>query len=152
MLQPNCRATGPPSYYNYQANYNTWKQHHNEDLPYISYCGKIATGPKDTAGDYIKKPTDITSNDEAILKPFERLKCNGKHVHAQPCNKELSLAQKYTRRLQSAFVEAVYLAKSIDNARGDAPARTAHAYPADLPGQTELGEGMRRIGDRVIPK
>eukprot|EP00959_Pyramimonas_sp_CCMP1952_P194832 4074233-Pyramimonas_sp.AAC.1 len=28
MLQPSCRTIGPPSYYNYQANYNTWEQHH----------------------------------------------------------------------------------------------------------------------------
>eukprot|EP00959_Pyramimonas_sp_CCMP1952_P199362 4170261-Pyramimonas_sp.AAC.1 len=59
----------------------------------IDHC---ATGLKDTAGDYIQKPTNITSNDEAILKPLERLKCNGQHVHAQPCNKELSLARANT--------------------------------------------------------
>eukprot|EP00959_Pyramimonas_sp_CCMP1952_P248222 5188419-Pyramimonas_sp.AAC.1 len=73
-------------------------------------------------------------------------------MHAQPCNRELSLAQRYTRRLQSAVVEAVYLATAIDTKRGDAPTRTAHACPADLPDQAEPGEGMRRIGDRIIPK
>eukprot|EP00959_Pyramimonas_sp_CCMP1952_P303046 6340977-Pyramimonas_sp.AAC.1 len=26
IRQPNCRTTGPPSYYNYKANYNTWEQ------------------------------------------------------------------------------------------------------------------------------
>eukprot|EP00959_Pyramimonas_sp_CCMP1952_P027001 567152-Pyramimonas_sp.AAC.1 len=60
--------------------------------------------------------------------------------------------KKYTRRLQSAFVDAVYLAKAIDNARGNAPARTAHVYPTDLPDQAKPGGGMRRIGDRIIPK
>eukprot|EP00959_Pyramimonas_sp_CCMP1952_P406674 8523476-Pyramimonas_sp.AAC.1 len=60
--------------------------------------------------------------------------------------------KKCTRRLQSAFVEAVDLAKAIETKRGDAPIRTAHAYPADLPDQAEPGEGMRRVGDRIIPK
>eukprot|EP00959_Pyramimonas_sp_CCMP1952_P121084 2531536-Pyramimonas_sp.AAC.1 len=45
ILQPSCRRTGPPSYYNYQANYNTWKQHHKEDLPHTTHCGKIAVTP-----------------------------------------------------------------------------------------------------------
>eukprot|EP00959_Pyramimonas_sp_CCMP1952_P025372 532345-Pyramimonas_sp.AAC.1 len=28
ILQPNCLTTGPPSYYNYTANYNTLERHH----------------------------------------------------------------------------------------------------------------------------
>eukprot|EP00959_Pyramimonas_sp_CCMP1952_P205836 4304558-Pyramimonas_sp.AAC.1 len=36
--QPNCCTTGPPSDYNYKANYNTWERHHKEDLPHITYC------------------------------------------------------------------------------------------------------------------
>eukprot|EP00959_Pyramimonas_sp_CCMP1952_P055317 1156344-Pyramimonas_sp.AAC.1 len=47
------------------------------------HIDQCATGLKDTAGYYIKKPTNITGNDETILKPLERLKCNGQHVHAQ---------------------------------------------------------------------
>eukprot|EP00959_Pyramimonas_sp_CCMP1952_P211915 4434417-Pyramimonas_sp.AAC.1 len=42
MLQPSCRAPGPPSNYNYKVNHSTWEQHHKEDLPHIAYCGKIA--------------------------------------------------------------------------------------------------------------
>eukprot|EP00959_Pyramimonas_sp_CCMP1952_P008357 174753-Pyramimonas_sp.AAC.1 len=42
VLQPSCRTTGPPSYYNYKANHSTWEQHHKEGLPHITYCGKIA--------------------------------------------------------------------------------------------------------------
>eukprot|EP00959_Pyramimonas_sp_CCMP1952_P111146 2325020-Pyramimonas_sp.AAC.1 len=47
------------------------------------HIDQCATGLQDTAGEHIKKPTNITSNDETIVKPFERLKCNGQHVHAQ---------------------------------------------------------------------
>eukprot|EP00959_Pyramimonas_sp_CCMP1952_P101938 2131854-Pyramimonas_sp.AAC.1 len=42
MLQPSCRTTGPPSYYTCKVNHSTWEQHHKEDLPHITYCGKIA--------------------------------------------------------------------------------------------------------------
>eukprot|EP00959_Pyramimonas_sp_CCMP1952_P156955 3282115-Pyramimonas_sp.AAC.1 len=47
MLQPSCRTTGAPSYYNYKGNRKTWEQHRKEDLPHITYCGKIAVAPDD---------------------------------------------------------------------------------------------------------
>merc|ERR1712113_241596 len=97
---------------------------------------QCATGLRDDFGDYIKKPTDITSNDEAILRPFATFRCNGRHVHAQPCNKQLTQAQHYTRRLQSAFVEAVYLAKMLDKVRGDTPAKLAQAFPNTVEAET----------------
>ena len=28
ILQPNCRTTGLPSYFNAQVNYDTWYEHH----------------------------------------------------------------------------------------------------------------------------
>eukprot|EP00959_Pyramimonas_sp_CCMP1952_P342012 7164889-Pyramimonas_sp.AAC.1 len=40
MLQPSCRATGLPSYFKAKVNYDTWHEHHNEDLPRITFCGK----------------------------------------------------------------------------------------------------------------
>ena len=42
ILQPNCRSTGRNSYYNAVMNRDTWLQHHEEDLPHIQYCGKVA--------------------------------------------------------------------------------------------------------------
>ena len=200
ILQPSCRTTGPPSYFNAQANYNTWKAHHKEDLPHIMFCGWVAmkqddlgrwylreqptgtwvdeiqpwkelaqrnhivsigidqcaTGLRDDFGDYIKKPTDITSNDETILKPFATFRCNGSHVHAQPCNKQLTAAQHYTKRLQSAFVEAVYLAKTLDKLRGDTPDKVAQAFPntveavTDPPQPEELRARVRRLKARPL--
>eukprot|EP00959_Pyramimonas_sp_CCMP1952_P109761 2296003-Pyramimonas_sp.AAC.1 len=35
MLQPNCRTTGLLSDFNAQVNYDTWHEHHKEDLPHI---------------------------------------------------------------------------------------------------------------------
>ena len=42
ILQPNCRTTGPLSHFNAQVNYETWNAHHQEDLPHIKFCGKVA--------------------------------------------------------------------------------------------------------------
>ena len=42
VLQPHCRSVGSFSSYNYQMNYYTWKQHFDEDLPHLQYCGKVA--------------------------------------------------------------------------------------------------------------
>eukprot|EP00959_Pyramimonas_sp_CCMP1952_P180665 3777498-Pyramimonas_sp.AAC.1 len=35
MLHPYRRTTGLPSYFNAKVNYNTWHDHHKEDLPRI---------------------------------------------------------------------------------------------------------------------
>ena len=42
ILQPNCRTTGPPSYFSSQVNYDTWHAHNQEDLPHIKFCGRVA--------------------------------------------------------------------------------------------------------------
>ena len=42
-LQPNCRATCLPSCFNANVNYETWHERHQEDLPRITFCGKVAT-------------------------------------------------------------------------------------------------------------
>ena len=42
LLQPNCRTTGRNSYYNSKMYPDTWRRHHEEDLPHIRYCGKVA--------------------------------------------------------------------------------------------------------------
>ena len=125
IVQPNCRTTGRPSYFNAQVNYTTWLKHHNEDLPHIKFCGtaaiiqdnlgryflreqptgtwvdqidpwptlankshiaktnidQCATGLKTADGMYIKKPTEIMSNDTLLLQPFRRFKCSGDHKH-----------------------------------------------------------------------
>eukprot|EP00959_Pyramimonas_sp_CCMP1952_P028164 591121-Pyramimonas_sp.AAC.1 len=42
MLQPNCRTTGLPSHFNAKVKYDTWHEHHKEDLPHFKLCGKMA--------------------------------------------------------------------------------------------------------------
>ena len=42
ILQPNCRSTGRNSHYNAVMNRETWLRHHEEDLPHIQYCGRVA--------------------------------------------------------------------------------------------------------------
>ena len=42
VLQPSCRSVGAFSSYNAVHHYDTWHQHHLEDLPHIKFCGEIA--------------------------------------------------------------------------------------------------------------
>eukprot|EP00959_Pyramimonas_sp_CCMP1952_P396458 8306451-Pyramimonas_sp.AAC.1 len=42
ILQPNCRTTGLPSYFKLHINFDTWHEHHKEDLPHNKICGKVA--------------------------------------------------------------------------------------------------------------
>eukprot|EP00959_Pyramimonas_sp_CCMP1952_P104516 2184656-Pyramimonas_sp.AAC.1 len=42
ILQPNYRTIGLPFYFNAQVNYDTWYEHHKQDLPHIKLCGKVA--------------------------------------------------------------------------------------------------------------
>ena len=42
ILQPNCRSVGKLAHFNMVMNYDTWHKHHEEDLPHISYCGRVA--------------------------------------------------------------------------------------------------------------
>eukprot|EP00959_Pyramimonas_sp_CCMP1952_P300546 6286114-Pyramimonas_sp.AAC.1 len=47
ILQPGCRTTGVPSYLNSQVNYDTWHEHHKEDIPHLKFCGKVTMRPND---------------------------------------------------------------------------------------------------------
>eukprot|EP00959_Pyramimonas_sp_CCMP1952_P197785 4136292-Pyramimonas_sp.AAC.1 len=49
MLQPNCRTTGLPSYFNAKVNYDTWHET-IQDLPHIKFCGKV-----DVRQNYIRR-------------------------------------------------------------------------------------------------
>eukprot|EP00959_Pyramimonas_sp_CCMP1952_P030088 630830-Pyramimonas_sp.AAC.1 len=40
MLQPSCRKTGLPSYFNAKVNCDTWHAHHKGDLTHIKFCGE----------------------------------------------------------------------------------------------------------------
>ena len=42
VMAPSCRSLGPPSNLNYRINYDTWKEHFDEDRPHVSFCGKVA--------------------------------------------------------------------------------------------------------------
>ena len=55
ILQPNCRTTGLPSYFNSQVNYDTWYEHHEEDLPHIKFCGEVAVRQDDLQRFYLRE-------------------------------------------------------------------------------------------------
>eukprot|EP00959_Pyramimonas_sp_CCMP1952_P200893 4201645-Pyramimonas_sp.AAC.1 len=92
------------------------------------------------AGDYIKKRQISPATARQFLNPLSDSSATVSMRMHNRATGSFHWHNKYIRRLQSAFVEAVYLAKAVDNTRGDAPTRTAHAYPADLPDQAEPGE------------
>eukprot|EP00959_Pyramimonas_sp_CCMP1952_P409664 8585571-Pyramimonas_sp.AAC.1 len=48
-----------------------------------------------------------------LVTPFERERCAGHHQHLSVCNKELSMAARYTSRTQSLFVDAVQIAHDL---------------------------------------
>eukprot|EP00959_Pyramimonas_sp_CCMP1952_P397768 8334513-Pyramimonas_sp.AAC.1 len=42
ILQPSCRMTGLPSYFNPKVHCGTGHEHHKEGLSHTKYCGKVA--------------------------------------------------------------------------------------------------------------
>ena len=74
---------------------------------------QCCTGLCDSYGTPIKKPTEMMANYEAILQPFRSQVCAGYHKHATLCNKELTTAAQYTRKMQSLIVDAVKIAKDV---------------------------------------
>ena len=42
ILEPNCRSVGKFSNINAIKYHDTWRRHHEEDLPHIRFCGKVA--------------------------------------------------------------------------------------------------------------
>eukprot|EP00959_Pyramimonas_sp_CCMP1952_P401769 8418485-Pyramimonas_sp.AAC.1 len=53
ILQPNCRTTALPSYFNSMVNYDTWYEHHKEDLPHIKLCGRVVVRRDDIRRFYL---------------------------------------------------------------------------------------------------
>eukprot|EP00959_Pyramimonas_sp_CCMP1952_P183491 3836578-Pyramimonas_sp.AAC.1 len=47
--------TGLPSCFKSQANYDTWHEHHKEDLPHIKFCGKVLIRQDDLRRFYLQE-------------------------------------------------------------------------------------------------
>ena len=73
VLQPNCRTTRLPSYFNAQVNYETWLEHHKEDLPHITFCGVVATLQYDKDRYFLREQPTGTWVDE--IEPWKILSC-----------------------------------------------------------------------------
>ena len=72
----------------------------------------------------MRKPTEISANDDYMLIPLKKHKCDGSHEHSQiACNQELTTAAKYTMKLCVVFVDAIVRLKA---SRGNA----SHLYLA----------------------
>ena len=92
ILQPNCRTTGLPSYFNAQVNYETWLLHHNEDLPHIKFCGRIAILQDDLKRHYLREQPRGTWVDE--IEPWDKLilRPNTVKTHFDQCAAGLTLS------------------------------------------------------------
>eukprot|EP00959_Pyramimonas_sp_CCMP1952_P312896 6549454-Pyramimonas_sp.AAC.1 len=64
VLQPNCRTSGLPSYFNAKVNYDTWHEHHKEDLPHIKLCEKVAVRQNELRRFYLREQTVGTWADQ----------------------------------------------------------------------------------------
>ena len=70
------------------------------------------TGQRAACGRLAKKPTQLYASHEALVAPFEDLKCNGRHEHA---NTEARLSrplQKYTWDMAARIVQGIVNLKS----------------------------------------
>eukprot|EP00959_Pyramimonas_sp_CCMP1952_P038358 802406-Pyramimonas_sp.AAC.1 len=76
ILQPNCRKTGPHSYFKPQGNHDAWHEHYQEDLPRIKLCGKVAVRQNDLRRFYLREQPVGTWVDQT--PPWTTLaKCKG---------------------------------------------------------------------------
>eukprot|EP00959_Pyramimonas_sp_CCMP1952_P132136 2762840-Pyramimonas_sp.AAC.1 len=85
ILQPSCRKTGLPSYFNAKVNHDTWHEHHKEDLPRIKFCGKVAVRQNDVRRFCLREQPVGTRVDQ--IPPWTTL-ANGKgtcKVHMDQC-------------------------------------------------------------------
>eukprot|EP00959_Pyramimonas_sp_CCMP1952_P051661 1079668-Pyramimonas_sp.AAC.1 len=55
MLQPNCRTTGLPSYFNSQVNHDTWHENHKKVFPHIKFWCKVAIRQNDLRLLYLRE-------------------------------------------------------------------------------------------------
>ena len=84
VLQPNCRTTGRNSYYNSVMNEDTWKRHHEEDLPHITYCAKVALKQLSLKRFFLREQPVGTWIDE--IKPWTQ-------VHSDPTVVKVNMDQ-----------------------------------------------------------
>eukprot|EP00959_Pyramimonas_sp_CCMP1952_P306566 6415933-Pyramimonas_sp.AAC.1 len=74
---------------------------------------QYTTGPRDSHGVLIRKPTEIMANHRFQFSSLERRRCAGHHQHASVCNRELSMVAHYTSKMQILFVDAVQIAHDM---------------------------------------
>eukprot|EP00959_Pyramimonas_sp_CCMP1952_P353834 7413390-Pyramimonas_sp.AAC.1 len=67
ILQPNCRTNGLPPYFKPQVNYDTWYEHHKEDLPHIRFCGKVAMRQNDLQRCYLRVTSGYLGGSDATM-------------------------------------------------------------------------------------
>eukprot|EP00959_Pyramimonas_sp_CCMP1952_P446398 9346388-Pyramimonas_sp.AAC.1 len=86
ILQPNCRTTGSPSYCNAKVKYDTWHEHHSEDLPDIKFCGEVAVRQNDLRRFYLREQPVGTLVDQippwtTLVKKQGHLQCEHGSLH-----------------------------------------------------------------------
>ena len=83
-------------------------------------CGRLA-----------KKATELVASSPLLVKPFEGLKCNGRHVHADLTGGKSKPLQLWTWKMASLVVDGICLLKKATTKamRAGSPRREPSAYP-----------------------
>ncbi len=99
VLQPNCRTVGRLSYYNSKMYTDTWSVHHQEDLPHLRFCGKVALKqmemgrffileqPSGTWIDYIEPWPKVVCHDTVVTQSMDQCMTGAKDDYGIPVKK-----------------------------------------------------------------
>ena len=96
---------------------------------------QCAAGAVDSHQMPVQKPTEMTANEETLLRPLERMKCNRQHEHGTPTGKALERMRVYPWPLCTAIVKGILMLKTKLKRHA-----RAHSYPSVGVGPDETME------------
>eukprot|EP00959_Pyramimonas_sp_CCMP1952_P108906 2277276-Pyramimonas_sp.AAC.1 len=109
VLQPSCRTTGLPSYLDAKVNYDTWHEHHKEDLPHIKFSGKVVVCQTYLRRFYVREQPVGTRVDQ--IPPWTTLANSRGTCKAYV----IPMGYQYENRLRSWLTIAYYLRPLHEN-------------------------------------
>ena len=103
--------------------------HPNTRKVTIDQC---ATGKRGRDGLLVKKPTDLFASHEALLHPFQNLRCNGRHQHSNSEGKvNTKMLAEWTYDFASRIVDGIKRLKKVLSTPGtrSGERRQGKVYP-----------------------
>ena len=102
-----------------------WPEVRTDDRVVSQVFDQCRTNQRAADGKLAKKPTELVASDEALLRPFRNLRCNGRHIHANTEGGASAALQVWSWDFAGRVVDGIRLLK-IKIGR----TRTGEAYPA----------------------